>query len=200
MMLDEQEQRWIYSLYRLGRVTGEAAKPSIMWRHLLENIVHAFKASSGCLAETQNVQGRLKIQAGIGLPEGVVGSEMAAGAGILGLVVLEGKPRLLNGNLSQDQKLADRLPQRRGPPPWSAMCWPLIIEDRILGAISVNRVQGVEAFSENDLERGRQLIEFISLAVENMQLNLKLHQQLADLKEENQALHAEVEKLRAPGN
>lgn len=194
MMLDQQELRWICELYRLGRATGEPVDPSLLWRHLLENVVCAFKAGSGCLAEVQGEKGQLKIQAGIGLPEGVVGSEMAPGSGILGLVASEGKPRLLIGNLSHDQKFSDRLPQRRGPAPWSAMCWPLIAENRVLGVISVNRVQEVEAFSGSDLERGAQLIELVSVAVENIQSNLKLHRQIANLTALNRELQAEVKK------
>lgn len=185
MPLDQQELTWIYNLYRLGRTTGEGADPSGMWRRLLENIVGVFKAGSGCLAEVQGSKGDLKIQAGIGLPEGVVGSELAAGSGILGLVASEGKPRLLNGNLSDDRKLADRLPKRTRPAPWSAMCWPLVVEGKVLGVISVNRSQEVEPFSGKDLERGERLIEFIAVAVENAQLSLKSAKYVAELKEMN---------------
>ena len=186
MPLDQQELTWIYNLYQLGRATHEGIDPSEMWRHLLENIVGAFKAGSGCLAEVNGSNGDLKIQAGIGLPEGVVGSELAAGSGILGLVVSEGKPRLLNGNLSDDQKLADRLPKRTRPAPWSAMCWPLMVEGKIVGVISVNRSQEMEPFSGKDLEKGAQLIEFIAVAVENTQLNLKSAKYVSELKEMNQ--------------
>lgn len=185
MPLDQLELTWIYKLYRLGRTTNANADPSEMWRHLLENIVGAFKAGSGCLAEVHGSKGGLKIRAGMGLPEGVVGSELAAGSGILGLVVAEGKPRLLNGNLSDDQKLADRLPKRTRPAPWSAMCWPLMVEGKVVGVISVNRSQEVEPFSEKDLENGERLIEFIAVAVENTQLNLKSAKYVAELKEMN---------------
>lgn len=185
MTLDPHELTWIYSLYQFGRTSNEGADPSEIWRQLLENIVGAFKAGSGCLAEVNGSKGNLKIQAGIGLPEGVVGSELAAGSGILGLVVSEGKPRLLNGNLSDDQKLADKLPKRTRPAPWSAMCWPLMVEGKIVGVISVNRSQEVEPFSEKDLERGAQLIEFIAVVVENTQLNLKSAKYVSELKEMN---------------
>lgn len=185
MPLDQHELTWIYKLYQLGRATNEGIDPSEMWRHLLENIVGAFRAGSGCLAEVIDSKGSLKIQAGIGLPEGVVGSELAAGSGILGLVVSEGKPRLLNGNLSDDQKLADRLPKRTRPAPWSAMCWPLLVEGKIVGVISVNRSQEAEPFSGKDLEKGAQLIEFIAVAVENTQLNLKSAKYVSELKEMN---------------
>lgn len=185
MPLDQHELTWIYNLYQLGRTTHEGADPSEMWRRLLENIVGAFKAGSGCLAEVCDSKGNLKIQAGIGLPEGVVGSEVAAGSGILGLVVSEGKPRLLNGNLSDDQKLADRLPKRTRPAPWSAMCWPLMVEGKVVGVISVNRSREVEPFSGKDLARGERLIAFISVAVENIQLNLKSAEFVSELKEMN---------------
>lgn len=185
MSLDQHELAWIYKFYRLGRTTNEGADPSEIWRHLLENIVGAFNASSGCLAEVRDSKGSLKIQAGIGLPEGVVGSELAAGSGILGLVVSEGKPRLLNGNLSDDRKLADRVPRKTRHTPWSAMCWPLTVEDKVVGVISANRSHEMEPFSEKDLERGERLIEFIAVAVENIQLNLKSAKYIADLKEMN---------------
>jgi GAF domain-containing protein len=185
MPLDQHELTWIYHLQQLGRTTNEGTDPSEIWRHLLENIVAAFKAGSGCLAEVHGSKRALKIQAGIGLPEGVVGSELAAGSGILGLVVSEGKPRLLNGNLSDDQKLADRLPKRTRPAPWSAMCWPLLVEGKIVGVISVNRSREMEPFSEKDLEKGARLIEFIAVAVENTQLNLKSAKYVSELKEMN---------------
>lgn len=196
MPLDQHELTWIYNLYQLGRTSNASIDPSEMWRHLLENIVGAFKAGSGCLAEVIDSKGNLKIQAGIGLPEGVVGTELAAGSGILGLVVSEGKPRLLNGNLSDDQKLADRLPKRARPAPWSAMCWPLMVEGKIVGVISVNRSQEVEPFSDKDLEKGAQLIEFIAVAVENTQLNLKSAKHVSELKEMNrkQALWSQAQE------
>lgn len=179
---------WIYDLYRLEQHVVLAENASAIYQRILLHIVDGFEAKNGSLALCDEDGGSLTIVAGIDLPAGVVGSPVKMGEGILGWVAQEGKALLLNGDVSNDPRFL-RHKQGRGSVATNiAICWPLKIEDRIIGAISVNRLDGTPLFTELDLEQGTILLNMVSLALGNIQLHLDRQRRFEELRQVNQKL------------
>lgn len=86
------------------------------------------------------------------------------GEGLLGEVAGTGRPVLV-----ADAALDSRVP-RNGEEAWlriaSMMAVPLIVKDRIIGVLALERAGG-EAFSESDFDRAKLLSSFGSIAIAN---------------------------------
>jgi two-component system NtrC family sensor kinase len=185
---------WIYDLYRLGRA-GSTEHSGQEYQQLLTHIVAGFEAQTGSLALCSDDGGSLTIVAGIDLPAGVVGSSMRMGERVLGWVAKEGTALLLNGSVANDPRFP-KLPARSETgSPSSAMCWPLKIEKRIIGAVSVNRRAGQAAYTEADLEQGTIMLGLVSLALENAHLQIDQQRRIAELKGMNQKLEEAQNQL-----
>ncbi|NCN23731.1 MAG: GAF domain-containing protein, partial [Gallionella sp.] len=130
---------WIYDLHRMGRDVVTAGDASIVYQRVLRHIVDGFEADSGSLALLDHAGNNLTIVAGIDLPDGVIGKQITPGEGVLGWVVKENTPLLLNGDASSDARFQRRSERRRAAAATSAMCWPLKIEKSSIGGIAVNR-------------------------------------------------------------
>ncbi|HEU0187886.1 MAG TPA: GAF domain-containing protein, partial [Gallionellaceae bacterium] len=180
---------WIYDLYRLGQNALQEGKTADIYQRILEHIVAGFEAKSGSLALHDRASDKLTIVAGIDLPANVIGSKVNMGEGVLGWVVKEGKALLINGDISNDARFQLRARAgRTAASANSAICWPLKIEDHIIGGISVNRPEGMPIFSDSELEQGTALLNMVSLALGNIQLHLEQHRQLDALQLANQKL------------
>ena len=179
---------WIYDLYRLGQDAAMAENAAAIYQRILIHIVSGFEAKNGSLALCDEGGDSLTIVAGIDLPAGVVGRPVKMGECVLGWVALEGKALLLNGSISIDSPFLGYMPGRGAVETNSAICWPLKIEDRIIGAISVNRLDGTPSFTELDVEQGTALLDMVSLALGNMQLHVDRERRFEELRQMNQKL------------
>jgi signal transduction histidine kinase len=185
---------WIYDLYRLGRA-GAPEHAEQAYQQLLTHIVAGFEAQSGSLALCGEDGDSLTIVAGIDLPAGVVGSSMKMGERVLGWVAREATPLLLNGSSASDPRFP-KLPARtESGIPSSAICWPLKVEARIIGAISVNRRAGHPLYTEAEMEQGTIMLGLVSLALENAHLQIDQQQRIAELKGMNQKLEEAQNQL-----
>ncbi len=189
---------WIYDLYRLGQNAAQAGDTSAIYQQMLTHIVGGFNAKSGSLVLCDNAGvgcSLLTIIAGIDLPSGIVGSKVEMGEGVLGWVAKEAKALLLNGDVSSDPRFQLRRREGRPAATNSAICWPLEMEGRVIGAISVNRPSGTSPFSEADLEDGIALLSMVSLALVNMQLHIDQKQRVEELQEVNRKLEEAQNQL-----
>ncbi len=177
---------WIYDLYRLGQSPLLLQDPYKIYQQLLLHIVAGFDARSGSLAMLGDGQD-LAIVAGIDLPAGVIGSTVPLGSGVLGWVAQNGQPLLINGDFDAS-KFPGIQRRREQAAPSSALCWPLKLQERVIGALSVNRPAEKPAFDENDREQGTALLNLASLALENIHLRLEQQHRIAELQVTNQKL------------
>lgn len=170
---------WIYDLYRIGHAVS-TTEPAQVRDNILQHIVTGFQASSGCLALLDDPAGRLSICSVIGLPTSIIGQRIVVGDGVMGQVVAKKEPLILQGDLTEDPKYqAD--PQRVSKRPKSAICWPLIIDGRAVGALSMNRGEGEAPFAAAELERGRLVINMLTVVLENTRLYEAQQQRLVKL-------------------
>ena len=199
MSLDRLKQlAWIYDLNRMGQEVVEVQTISTVYQRILQHIVDGFEADSGSLALLDHPGNCLTIVAGIDLPDGVIGKNITLGEGVLGWVVKENTPLLLNGDVSSDTRFQRNRETRAAVSATSAMCWPLQIDQRSIGGISVNRAIGAtvsmnrsgerQPFTEADLERGSTLLSMVSLALSNIQLHSEQKRQLHELQQLNRKL------------
>jgi len=196
---------WIYDLHRMGRDVVTAGDASIVYQRVLRHIVDGFEADSGSLALLDHAGNNLTIVAGIDLPDGVIGKQITPGEGVLGWVVKENTPLLLNGDASSDARFQRRSERRRAAAATSAMCWPLKIEKSSIGGIAVNRSISATVsmnrtadrppFTQTDLEAGSALLRMVSLALSNIQLNIEQKQRLMELQLLNTELKSAQNQL-----
>lgn len=185
---------WIYDLYRLGQSPLLLQDPDKIYQQLLAHIVAGFDARSGSLALLSEDGSILTIVAGMDLPPGVIGKTVALGSGVLGWVAQQGQPLLINGDL--DPRQFPGIQRRREQAaPSSALCWPLKLRERVIGALSVNRPADLTPFSEKDREQGTAVLNLASLALENIHLQLDQQRRMADLQATNQKLAEAQEQL-----
>ena len=128
---------------------------------MLAHVVQGLGGVSGCLAVRDETQAdELVITAGVDLPAGALGSRIVLGSGVLGAVAADGRPRLMAG-------ARPGAVQRKKGMPASSICWPLTIKARLIGALSINRVAGSAAFTQDDVERGATFVTVLALLVDN---------------------------------
>ena len=206
MTADKLKQlSWIYDLHRMGQDVVSAGDASSVYQRVLQHIVNGFEADSGSLALLDHDGNRLTIVAGIDLPDGVIGKQIIPGEGVLGWVVKENTPLLLNGDASSDARFQRNREKRIAVSTTSAMCWPLKIEENSIGGIAVNRVVSATVsmnrtadrlpFTETDLDAGSAMLSMVSLALSNIQLNIDQKQRLAELRQLNSELEEAQNQL-----
>ena len=193
---------WIYELYQFGNRVHEKGWKLEIYQRLLNHIVTGFEAKSGSLSLLDKSRGKLIIVAGIDLPAGVVGT--VVGEGVLSWVMEHGTAVLMNGDVSSDPRFKSRARENRDVSSGnSSVCWPLTIEERVIGVISVNRTNVSPAYTEEVVEQGNALLKIVSLALANIELHLEHNKQIEALNEVNsqlkitQALKDQAEAAKA---
>jgi signal transduction histidine kinase len=186
----------------LHELSRDADGESQALQAMLSQIVRSFGAQSGSLAVIDRAQpAQLRIVAGIDLPAGVIGQTVALGAGVLGKVAQSGEPMLINGELERtgDDHAAPEREARGGRSkgrPRSAICWPLAIKNRRVGALAMNRLADDKPFTELDVQRGRSLVTLVALVVDNANLHaeqLDRIERLSQLNEDMRAMNAQLQ-------
>lgn len=176
----------LLSIFRLLRRSLHAEDPGVTYQRIVEHIVAAFEADSGSLALASEQRDALTIVAGIDLPDGVIGKVVPMGQEILGHVAKSGEPLLLNGTLPEE--LRHLRPNRREGRVSSSICWPLLDDEQVVGAVAINRAAGSEPFTRAEMEQGSVVIEFISLMFQNATLQQQQAQQISALESMNRQM------------
>jgi two-component system NtrC family sensor kinase len=186
---------WIYALYELGQTAASGAAPLQVQQDILEHIVSGFDAQSGSIALcVEGTEDLLEIVAGIDLPPGVVGSRLPRGAGVFGHVVATGEPLLINGDVAETG-LPLRTHERRDRLTHSAMCWPLRVAERIIGAIAVNRAPGHPKYKIDDLDRGQTMTSLLALVIANHRMHVERANRIVELSTLNATMQRMNEAL-----
>ena len=179
---------WITDLYRIGQAVAQAPDRDAAMQDILAHLVGGFAANSGCLALAADDGRTLRIVAGLKLPPGVIGSTLAFGERILGWVAENGEALLLNGDVSKDTRFRNLTARSGSGIPMVALCWPLTVESRTIGVLSLNREQGAAAFTQDDLKRGQMIMNLVAIVIENARLHAGLLRRFEEVSRLNQML------------
>ncbi len=184
---------WICALYELGQKAASGAHPQQVRQEILQHIVNGFDAESGSIAlVVDGTSDQLEIAAGMDLPVGLIGAALPRGSGVFGHVVAIGQPVLVNGDAAETGlPLRGRDERRRAT--HSAMCWPLRVSGRTIGAVAVNRGQSHPRYTAEDLERGRSLTNLLALVMTNHRMHVERDNRILELA----TLNATMQRINA---
>jgi len=184
---------WVYALYELGQKVATGIDPRKVQQNILDHIVSGLDAESGSIAlVVEGTADVLEIVAGTDLPPGAVGSRLQPGVGVFGHVLATGQPLLINGDVAETH-LPLRLNQRRERSTDSAMCWPLRVDDRIIGTLAVNRAAGAARYTVADLDRGQIVTSLLALVMANHRMHVERENRISELSQ----LNAEMQRINA---
>ena len=179
---------WIYALYELGQTAATGVDALKVQQDILLHIVSGLDAESGSIAMiVEGTDDVLEIVAGTDLPRGVLGSRLPQGMGVFGHVVATGQPLLINGDAAQTG-LPVRLHERRDRAMHSAMCWPLRVQERTIGALAVNRATERPRYTVADLDRGQVLTSLLALVMANHRMHVERETRILELSTLNAAM------------
>jgi two-component system, NtrC family, sensor kinase len=184
---------WIHALYELGHAAASGAEPQRVRQDILIHLVQGFDAESGSIALIIDGTGdQLEIVAGTDLPPGVLGSRLQPGVGVYGHVIATGKPLLINGHAAE-AGLPLRMTEPRDRPAHSAMCWPLIVREQIIGALAINQATSRARYTVQDLDRGQSLTSLLALVIANHRMNVERDNRIVELS----TLNATMQRVNA---
>ena len=184
---------WIRALYEFGQTAAHGADPLRVQQDILNHIVQGFDAESGSIALiVDGTDDQLEIAAGTDLPPGVVGSKLQRGVGVFGHVVATRQALLINGKAAE-AGLPLRMTEPRDRPAHSAMCWPLIVQEQVIGALAVNRAATRDRYTVEDLDRGQALASLLALVIANHRMNVERENRILELS----TLNATLQRVNA---
>jgi two-component system, NtrC family, sensor kinase len=186
---------WIYALYELGQTAATGVDPVKVQQDILLHIVSGLDAESGSIAMV--VDGSddvMEIVAGTDLKPGILGSRPPRGVGVFGHVIATGQPLLINGEAAQTD-LPVPVHERPDRAKHSAMCWPLRVNERTIGALAVNRAPGLPRYTVADLDRGQVLASLLALVMANHRMHVERETRLVELSTLNSAMQRMNEAL-----
>ncbi|MGH8801449.1 MAG: GAF domain-containing sensor histidine kinase [Casimicrobiaceae bacterium] len=172
---------WIVDLYELGLRTASGAHPQQALQDILGHIVRGLDAETGSIAlSADGAPDQLELAAGTRLPAGWLGTPLPRGMGLYGHVVATGHAVLVNGEAAQTglPPCADGSSER---PTDSAMCWPLTVGGRIIGALAVSRATDRPRYTVHDLDRGQPLTRLVALVVANHRMHVDRESRIVEL-------------------
>ena len=179
---------WIYALYELGQTAATGVDPQKVQQDILLHIVSGLDAESGSIAMiVDGTDDVLEIVAGTDLRPGILGSRPPRGTGVFGHVIATGQPLLINGAAAHTG-LPVRLHDRPDRARHSAMCWPLRVHERTIGALAVNRAPGLPRYTVADLDRGQVLAGLLALVMANHMMHVERETRLVELSTLNAAM------------
>ena len=111
----------------------------------------------------------LRVEAAVGLPEGIIGSATTKiGEGIAGWVMDEGQALLLTDGVSVETSVREAMHRDEVA---SAICVPLKIKGRTIGVLNASKTTPEFPFSHPDLELLSILATQVAIAIENSRIH-----------------------------
>jgi signal transduction histidine kinase len=179
---------WVHTLYQLGQSAAAGADSATVHQEMLSHIVLGFDAQSGSIAlRAEGAEDVLELIAGIDLPPGVIGSRLPRGVGIYGHVFATGTPLLINGDVA-DTKLPLRVNEPRDRRTHSAMCWPLRVGEKIIGAVAINRSPEHACYTVEDLDCGQVMTNLLALVIANHRMHVERESRIMELSTLNEVM------------
>jgi len=199
---ETERRRWAAeALAGLGRLISQSLDPAEAGQRIAESIRALLNASASALYRLDADSGNLVAVAISGDSEPAVGRDIifTHGTGVMGLAVRERQP-VVTRNLLTDPRVSlmpdvrariERAPYR------AVLAIPLIIQDRVIGALGVGDRAG-RVFDVDEIRLARAFADQAAIALENARLYARAQQACEDLSRiQDQLLQAQ--KMEAIG-
>ena len=150
--------------------------PDELFRRMLEIAISVTRADGGSVMLLDSESAELRVRVAVGVePELWPKIRVAIGEGIAGRVAQEARPLRLRGKADRQtfEIVRERLDIE------SALCVPLIYDDRVLGVLNLHHATRPDAFSEGDLEFTEQLATLDAQIIAQAQEHAAMRSQAA---------------------
>jgi signal transduction histidine kinase len=192
--------RWIRALYEFGQQAANGAEPQRVQHNILEHIVSGFEAESGSIALlVDGSDDQLEIVAGTDLPPDAIGRRLTRGVGVFGHVVATGQAVLINGDAAE-YGLPKPMGETRDRTTRSAMCWPLFVGERLIGALAVNRGRDSPKYTPRELDSGQAVTSLLALVMANHRMHVEREMRILELSTLNATMQRMNEMLEDAQN
>jgi two-component system NtrC family sensor kinase len=186
------------ALIEINRVVTSSLDLDEVLEATMRGIREIMRVEGGSLVLLDEESGRLTYRKTLSPDYGwVTGRSIEPGEGLVGHVIATGETKLVNDVERDPHFSSDRVEEMTGVVPRAALCVPLIIHDRTIGAIElINKLDGL--FDDQDLDLLHAMAASVAVAVDNA----KLYAELADFAQElerSQAKLVQAEKMAAIG-
>jgi two-component system NtrC family sensor kinase len=192
-----QRNRELAALNEISRTVTSSLDLDEVLAAAMEGVQEILQVEVGSLILVDEESGELVFRKTLSPQQSwVTGRSFQSGEGIVGHVVANGTPYLVN-DVSEDPFFLPRVDAATGLKARAILCVPLFVRDRAVGAIEVINKPG-GAFTEADLDLLQTVAGAVAVAVENAQLYTELADFANEL-ERSQAQLVQAEKMAAIG-
>jgi signal transduction histidine kinase len=199
-LLLESAQREVRAqklLNEAGRVLTSTLDEQEVLNRIMREVIQVLDTEAGSVLLVDEEHGNLYFAAVAGPEsEGLIGTSMPLGQGIVGWTVEHGESVLI-ADARADQRFYQEIDQQTGLSTQSVVCVPLFSKDKVIGAIEVLNPQ-TGHFTQHDLQLLESLSPQAAIAIENAFLFENIKTQMAELKRTQDQL-LQAEKLSAIG-
>lgn len=193
----QREVRAQKLLNEAGRVLTSTLDEQEVLNRIMGEVIQALDTEAGSVLLVDEEHGNLYFAAVAGPEsEGLIGTSMPLGQGIVGWTVEHGESVLI-ADARADQRFYQEIDQQTGLSTQSVVCVPLFSKDKVIGAIEVLNPQ-TGHFTQHDLQLLESLSPQAAIAIENAFLFENIKTQMAELKRTQDQL-LQAEKLSAIG-
>jgi len=176
---------WTYDLYLMSQTVLSQEDPVQVQQRLMEYLISRLDADSCMIALTDLIlYDQLAIVGGVNMPVEKVGGSLYLGEGLAGRVAQSGEVQRDAGSAST------------GP----SICWPLKAKQLLMGVISMERVAGSPPFTAEDMDHGGELVNLMTLVIENTRLYTEQQNQINALSMMNEQISAINHRLEDAQN
>lgn len=159
-------------------------------QNIAERASALFHATGASIFISDQVPGRFKVQARAGRQSTVPESAcIVTGMGLAGKVVETGIARIFGDVSNEPGRLEFDNPDKKAIS--SSIIVPLSEPDgEIIGVLNLSRHEGIEPFTEHDLDQAKAIATMVALAVSNARLMDSLSRQMVELQATTERLQA----------
>jgi PAS domain S-box-containing protein len=176
-------------ILEIGKALISETDPARLMHLALHRVQQELRADRVSLMLLDEEHQELYVAAAIGLDNDLVANtRVKVGEGIAGLAAQKREPLLASGRGTRD----DGIP---ASPLWadvgSAICVPLLLQNRVLGVLNVGRAQDTAPLRQDDVDLLAILCGQIAVALENARLFGQAQQEIAERERAEEALERE---------
>ncbi len=180
----------VVGLYEVVKIINSSLNLEEVLNRVLDLAVRRLRAERGMLLLFDTISGALRTRVARNIKEGSEGESKRSPQSIIKEVIASGQS-IMSADARADERfiesesvIAENI--------LSILCVPLIIKDRIAGAIYVDHRQARHLFSQKDLNFLEAFSDQAAIAIENARLYEELEEARTRLSLENETLRREV--------